>query len=65
MRFQTLYKLKDTYTSNEWRNQSHASFCTSNGLTEAEEKGKVAVDLVLALEFTGGLDALPSACDFD
>ena len=54
-----------THTSNERRNESHAGLCTSNGLAEPEEKRKVAMDLVLALQFTGSLDTLPSACDLD
>jgi hypothetical protein len=34
-------------------------------LAEPKEKGKIAMDLVLALQFTGSLDTLPGACDFD
>lgn len=60
-----MYSFQNTHTSNERGNQSHASFCTSNGLAESEEKGKVTVDLVLGLKFAGSLDAFPSACDLD
>ena len=65
MGFKSRTDFESTHTSNEWGNESHPGFCTSNGLTEPEEKGKVAVDLVLALQFTGSLDTLPGACDLD
>ena len=60
-----MYRSQNTYTPNEWGNQGHTGFGTSNSLAEPEEKGKVTVDLVLALKFVGSLDAFPSACDLD
>lgn len=46
-------------TSNEGRNESDASLRASDGLTEPEQEGEVAVDLVDALELACGLDSLP------
>lgn len=52
-----LVPVKDT--ADEGRDQSDTSFSASDGLTESEEEGEVAVDLLVALEFAGGLDTFP------
>lgn len=54
-----------TYTANEGRDESHASLRTSDGLSEAKQESEVAMDLVVALEFTGSLNALPGRGDLD
>lgn len=51
--------------ADEGRDQRNTSFSTCNGLAETEEEGEVAVDLVVALEFAGGLDAFPGRRDLD
>lgn len=51
--------------AHEWRNKSDASLSASNGLAEAEQEGEVAVDPVVTLKFTGGLDSFPGRGDFD
>lgn len=54
-----------TYTSDERRNESNTSLSTGNSLAETEEESQVAVDVVLLLELTGGLDTLPCRSDLD
>jgi len=52
-------------TPDEGRDEGGASLGASNGLTETEQESEVAVDLVITLEFTGGLDTLPAGSDLD
>lgn len=52
-------------TTNERRNQVCASLGTSDGLNLRKEESKVAVDFVVALEDTGGLDTFPGGGDLD
>jgi hypothetical protein len=54
-----------TYTADKWRDQSDTSLSTSNSLAKAEEESQVAVNLIIALKFTGSLDTLPSRRDLD
>jgi hypothetical protein len=54
-----------TYSTNEWRDQSHTSLSTSNSLAEAKEKGEIAVNALIAFKLAGGLDAFPGRCDFN
>jgi len=55
----------DTYTANKRRDESNTCLSASDSLAETEKKGEVAVNVVISLEFTSGLDALPCRCDFD
>ena len=52
-------------TTNEGRDESDTSLGASHSLAETEQESKVAVDLIVALEFTSGLDTLPGRSDFD
>lgn len=52
-------------TADEWRDEESTGFGTSNGLGFGEEEGKVAVDSVVALEDTGGLDTFPGGSDLN
>lgn len=54
-----------TYTTDEGRDEGDTCLSASNSLAETEKKGQVAVDVVITLEFTSGLDTLPCRCDFD
>ncbi len=55
----------DTYAANEGRDESDTRLGSSNSLSEAEEKGEVGVDAVIALELARGLNTLPSRRDLD
>ena len=48
-----------THSTDKRRNQRHARLRACNGLGEAKEKGKVAVNAVVTLELARGLDTLP------
>jgi hypothetical protein len=52
-------------TTNEGRDESDTSLGASHSLAETEQESKVAVDLVVALEFTSGLDTLPGGSNLD
>lgn len=54
-----------TYTADERRDEGDLRLGTSNSLAETEEKGEVAVDVVLRLEFPRRLDTLPGRRDLD
>ena len=55
----------DTYTADEGRDEGDTRLCARDGLGEAEEKGEVAVDAVIALELAGSLDTLPGGRNLD
>jgi len=61
----SIYKRENTYTANKGGDQSNAGLCAGNCLSKAKEEGKVAVDAVIALEFTSSLDAFPCRGDLD
>jgi len=52
-------------TADEGRDEGDTSLSTSNSLAETKQECKVAVDLVVTLEFTGSLDTLPGGSDLD
>ena len=52
-------------TADEGRNEGDTSFGASYGLAETEQEGEVAVNVFIALEFTGSLDTLPGRCDLN
>lgn len=54
-----------TYTTDEGRNQGDTSLGASDCLTETEEESEVAVDAVVTLEFTGGLNTFPCGSNLD
>src|SRR6266404_425473 len=54
-----------TYSSDKWRDQRHTSFGAGDSLTEAKEKGEVAVNTLVALELSSSLDTLPGRRDLD
>jgi hypothetical protein len=54
-----------THPANEWRDQSHASLRTCDGLGKAKEEGEIAVNALVALELARSLDAFPGRCDLD
>ena len=54
-----------TYTADEGRDEGDLGLSACNGLTETEEKGKVAVDAILGLELLRRLDTLPGRGDLD
>ena len=54
-----------THSTDERRNQRHASLRACNGLGEAKEKGEVAVNALVALELARSLDTFPGRCDLD
>jgi len=51
--------------TDERRDEGDAGLSAGNGLSETEEEGEVAVDLVLSLELAGSLDSLPGGSDLD
>jgi hypothetical protein len=55
----------ETYTADERRDESDTCLSASDSLTEAEQKGEIAVDAIISLKFTSSLDTLPCRCDFD
>lgn len=52
-------------TADEGRDEECAGFGSGDGLDFGEEKGEVAVDGVLLLQDTGGLDTFPGGGDLD
>lgn len=58
-----LVPVKDT--SDERRDEGDLGLRACNGLLETEEQREVAVDVVLLLEFTCGLDTFPGRSDLD
>jgi len=54
-----------THSTDERRNQRHASLRARNGLGEAKEEGEVAVNAVVALELARSLDTFPGRCNLD
>ena len=52
-------------TTDEGRDKGDTSLSTSNGLAETKQESEVAVDLIIALEFTGSLNTLPGGSNFD
>jgi len=54
-----------THSTDERRNQRHASLRACNGLGEAKEEGEVAVNAVVALELARSLDTFPGRCNLD
>lgn len=52
-------------TADEGRDEVGVGLSGSDGLDLGEEEGKVAVDAVLLLEDTGGLDTFPGGGDLD
>ena len=54
-----------THSTDERRNQCHASLRACNGLGEAKEKGEVAVNALVALELARSLDTFPGRCNLD
>lgn len=56
---------KGTHTSDEGRDEGNLGLSTGNGLLKAEEEGKIAVNLMVALELPSSLDTLPSRGDLD
>lgn len=52
-------------TTDEGRDEGDTSLSTSHGLAKTEQEGEIAVDLVVAFEFTGSLDTLPGGGDLD
>lgn len=52
-------------TANEWGDEESTGFGTGDSLGFGEEEGKVAVDSVIALEDTGGLDTFPGGSNLD
>lgn len=52
-------------SSDEGGDKGDLGLSAGDGLSETEEEGKVAVDTVLGLESSSGLDSLPSGSDLD
>lgn len=52
-------------SADEGRDEGDTSLGASDGLTETEEEGEVAVDVELLLEVSSGLDSLPGGGDLD
>jgi hypothetical protein len=52
-------------TADEGRDEESSGFGSGDGLDFGEEKGKVAIDGVLLLKDTGGLDTFPGGSDLD
>lgn len=52
-------------TADEWRDKEGTGLGTSNGLGFGEEESKVAVDSVVTLKDTSGLDTFPGGCNLD
>lgn len=52
-------------TSDEGGDEGDLCLGAGDGLAETEEEGEVAVDLMFALELSGGLDTLPGGRDLD
>ena len=54
-----------THSTDERRNQCHASLRACDGLGEAKEEGEVAMNSVVALKFARSLYTFPGRCDLD
>jgi hypothetical protein len=54
-----------TDSTDEGRDQGDAGLGTGDGLTESEQEGQVAVNVVVPLQLSGGLDTLPGRGDLD
>ena len=52
-------------TADEGRDEGNASLGASNSLAKTEQESEIAVDLIVTLEFTSGLDTLPAGSDLD
>ena len=52
-------------TADEGRDEGDISLGTSNSLAKTEQESEVAVDLIVALEFTSSLDTLPGGSNLD
>lgn len=52
-------------SADEGRDEGDASLGASDGLTETEEEGEVAMDVELLLEVSSGLNSLPGGGDLD
>jgi len=52
-------------TADEGRDEESIGLSGADGLWEREHEGQVAVDIVILLEDTGGLDTLPGGSDLD
>ena len=52
-------------TTDEGRDKGDISLGTSNSLAKTEQESEVTVDLVVALEFTSGLNTLPGGSNLD
>lgn len=59
----SLVPVKDT--TDERRDQVGTGLGRSDGLDDGEHEGEVAVDAMLRLEFTSGLDTFPGGSDLD
>lgn len=52
-------------SADEGRDQGDTSFGTGDGLAETEEQGQVAVDVLVFLQVSSGLDTFPGRSDLD
>lgn len=52
-------------STDEGRDQGGTSLGTGDGLTETEEQGQVAVNVLVGLQVSGGLDTFPGGSDLD
>lgn len=52
-------------STDKGRDERNASLSTGDGLSESEEEGEVAVDTVVSLQFSRGLNTFPRRSDFD
>lgn len=52
-------------TANKRRDQECTSLSTGNCLNLREHEGQIAVNLVISLQDTGGLDTFPCGCNLD
>lgn len=52
-------------TADEGRDEGDTGLSTSHSLAKAEQESEIAVDLVVAFEFTASLDTLPGGSDLD
>ena len=52
-------------STDEGRDQGDTSLGTGDGLAETEEQGQVAVDVLVGLQVSGGLDTFPGGSDLD
>lgn len=57
--------MNKTYSSNKRWDQRYSSLSTSDCLTEAKEKSKIAVNSIISFELASSLDSFPGRCDFD